>query len=217
VKLLYRAGYLFYKLIVGLTGGVRVYGREHLPATGSFLICANHCSLLDPPLVGVSIGREIGYVAKEELFKYPILRSILHRVNAIPVNRARLSRETIKAILNKLKTGRPVVLFPEGTRSRDGRLGRGKTGIGLLARLAGTPVVPALIENTRRWPRTYRRQHRLAVRFGPPLPPEWMTKVSRNRDGYRKIVDEIMARIRILHPDAGSAPCAAGRSNAIKT
>ncbi len=203
---LYWAGHTFYRVLFGLSGGVRVHGREHLPKNGAFLICANHCSLLDPPLIGTSMPMEIAYLAKKQLFKYPVLGSILRVVGAIPIDRSRLGRDTIRIMLRMLKAGRPMLLFPEGTRSRNGQFGEGKIGIGFLARMAGVAVVPTFIQNTWRWPRTWGRHHRIAVHFGAPLPAAWMTKVSRDKDGYQKIVAEIMDRIRILQSDAIGAP-----------
>lgn len=217
MNLLYRAGHTFYRVLFAFSGGVRVHGREHLPRDEAFLICANHCSLLDPPLIGTTLSVEIGYLAKKELFKYPVLASILRTVGAIPIDRSRLGRDTIRTVSRVLKTGRPMLVFPEGTRSRNGKLGEAKTGIGFLARMTGLAVVPAYIHNTRRWPRTIGRGKRIAVHFGPPLSAAWMAKVARDKAGYQKIADEIVDRIRIMQPDAIGVGNAGDQPGSVQT
>jgi 1-acyl-sn-glycerol-3-phosphate acyltransferase len=216
VNLLYRAGHSLYRVLFRVTGGVRVYGRECLPTTGAYLICANHCSLLDPPLIGSTFSREIGYLAKKELFKYPVLSSVLRAVGAVPVNRTRLGRDTVNSMVQTLKTGRPMVFFPEGTRSRTGKLGSAKLGVGFLARLTGVDAVPAFIRNTGRWPFTLRREYHISVHFGPPVSAEWMAKVPKDKAGYQKIADEIMDRIRILQSGAAGATFSTGQGMAVK-
>jgi len=213
----YRMSHTLCRLVFRLSGGIQVYGQEYLPSTGAFLICANHCSLLDPPLIGSTFHRQIGYLAKKELFKYPIFSSILRALGVVSVDRSRLEQETIKKVIDTLKIGRPMVIFPEGTRSRSGELGRAKVGVGFLARLAGVAVVPAFIRNTRRWPFTLRQKHRLMIRFGPQLNWEWMAKVPQGKEGYRKIADEIMDRIRMLQSGAVCPEQPAGLPESGKT
>ncbi len=210
---LYRLGWLTYRVFYGVFGGVRASGREHVPPEGSFLICANHRSLLDPPAVGCTFGRGIGYMAKKELFKKALFRWILLRVNAIPVDRERFGRDTMRAILKLVQRGIPVLIFPEGTRSKTGVIADAKPGIGFLARNAGVSVLPAFIENTDRWPKTFGRRRRMTIHYGELLPAEWIASAPAGREGYQKIADEIVGRIRTLQQRVVGAELPAGTAH----
>jgi len=205
MKILYRLGHTFYRVLFGLSGGIRIHGAEHIPQSGGFLICANHRSLLDPPAIGTVFKRAIGYLAKKELFAIPMFGKALPRVNAIPVDRDRLGKDTVKAIMHQVKSGVPVVVFPEGTRSRTGKLGEGKAGVGFLTKLVGAPVLPAYIQNTALWPRTWKKSQRMAIFFGKPIESEWIARIPRDKPGYQEIADEIIRRIRTLHKAATGA------------
>lgn len=210
MKPLYRLSRAVCRLVLDLGGGVRVFGTEHIPKSGTFLICANHSTVLDPPAMGISFGREIGFLAKKELYSNPLFGGLIRNVNAIPIDRSRLGKDTIVAIKSLLEAGLPVMVFPEGTRSRTGKMGQGKIGIGFLAREAGVPLLPAYLHNIRLWPRTWKRKNRMAVYFGPPIGPEWVAGVPAGKKGYREISDHIMERIRTLQQVAVKAGDRAG-------
>ena len=195
---LYRPGWLACRVFYKLFGGVRVVGRENLPPDGRFLICANHASLLDPPAVGLAFRSPIGYLAKKELFSIPLFGPLLRTVGAIPVDRSRLGKGTLDAIAYLLNTGIPVLVFPEGTRSRTGRLGRGKAGVGLLAREMAVPLVPTYVHGTRYWPRTWKKANRICVDFGLPIPAEWVAETAADKTGYQGIADRLMSEIQTL-------------------
>ncbi len=138
-------------------------GLEHLPR-GAFILASNHRSNLDPPCIGTAVPGAIWYFAKQELFSRPVLGWLIRRLNAIPVRRGRYDRRAIEGALRVLRTGRPLLLFPEGTRRKRPGLGRPRGGVALLARRAGVPVVPAWIEGTGSL-----RPGAIRVRFGPAL------------------------------------------------
>jgi 1-acyl-sn-glycerol-3-phosphate acyltransferase len=213
----YRLGWIFSRAFFALFGGLRVYGIENVPTSGAFLICANHCSLLDPPALGVCFRHEISYVAKKELHQWPVFGALLRRLSTIPIDRSRPSRQTINAITGVLATGRPLVIFPEGTRSRTGELGEAKTGIGFMARLAAVPILPAFIQNTCRWPWTFKKTSRMAIHFGSPIEAGWIAQISADKAGYRKIANEIMDRIRTQQAGATGADRSADSPTSIKT
>ena len=125
----------------------RYIGREKLPS-GPYLICANHRSWFDPPFVAIVIPREIGFLAKAELFSNPLFGKLIYAINARPIKRGVVDRAAIDHVLTHLKNDIPVLAFPEGTRSRDGLMKPPKPGIGMLARLAGVPVVPLYIKGS---------------------------------------------------------------------
>ena len=128
----------------------KTYGKEHLPAEGPVILAANHMSNWDPPLLATFLPRPVSYMAKIELFEHPIFGAAIRRCHAFPVKRGAADRGAIKAAINVLKQGRVLGLFPEGTRSKDGKLHKAEAGVGLLAAMSGAPVVPACIVGTDR-------------------------------------------------------------------
>ena len=183
---------------------VEVRGREHVPADGPLLLVSNHTSLLDPPLVGGAAPRELYFLAKEELFQVPVLGALLHRVNARPVKRDGSDGRALKAALKLLAEGRALLLFPEGTRRRDGRLGEGKPGAGMLAVVSGAPVVPVYVSGSARAlppGRAIPRPAKVSVHFGPPLHFKAADDEGR-KARYREAAQEMMRAIGQLrdHP-----------------
>ncbi|RMF84253.1 MAG: 1-acyl-sn-glycerol-3-phosphate acyltransferase [Nitrospirae bacterium] len=162
--------------------GVRVVGRRNLPDRGGVIVAANHVSNLDPPVVGCQIRRPHATPAKRELFRNPVAGAILRQWGGLPVDRRRPGAEVIERMVAVLRGGDAIVIFPEGTRSRDGRLGRFQRGIGLLALAARVPVVPCFVAGTRRaMPpgAALPRPGRVTVCFGTPLWPDEFTGLVR--------------------------------------
>ncbi len=146
----YKVGvYLLKPLFYGFLR-LKVVGRESIPREGGLIVAANHLSYLDPPLVGLSLWpyRKLHYVAKRELFKIPFLGFILRLVNAFPVKRGKPDRIAMERALRLLRKGEAVCIFPEGTRSINGRLQRPELGISLLVLRSGAPVLPIAVINT---------------------------------------------------------------------
>lgn len=151
---------------------LEVDGREHVPQAGPLLLVSNHVSLLDPPLVGGAAPRELYFLAKEELFRVPLLGGFIRALHARPVKRDGSDSRALKAALRLLGEGRALLVFPEGTRGVEGRLGEGKPGVGMLAVMSGAPVVPVHVSGSgRALPagRVLPRPARVRVRFGAPL------------------------------------------------
>jgi 1-acyl-sn-glycerol-3-phosphate acyltransferase len=155
---------------------VRVRGRENVPRRGGVLVASNHQSYLDPVLVGLGLNRQIHIMAREGLFRVPGFRRLIRSLNAFPVRRGASDREAVRRAVEILSSGRLLVMFPEGTRTRDGRLQKPKRGLNLLARKAGVPVVPALIDGAfEAWPahrRLFEVLRPVRVAFDRPLEPE---------------------------------------------
>lgn len=122
-----------------------VIGAENFPKDGGILLCANHIHALDPPVVGINSPRPVNFMAKEELFRIPVLKSILPGVNAFPVKRGMSDRDALRRAIKLLKDGQVVGLFPEGTRSKDGTLGKGFSGAGFFALRGEANVVPCAV------------------------------------------------------------------------
>ena len=182
-----------------LLWGLRVEGRENIPAAGPVLVTSNHISNLDPPIVACAVPREGGFAAKKELFTVPILGSWIKSLNSIPVDRARLSVGTLRALGEHLESGKALIFFPEGTRSRDGRLGEPRIGVGMLLAMYPVRVVPVYLEGTDTPLRSLFRRGRMRVVIGPSyvLPKEDQDPKGR-REGYRRNAKAVLDRIRGL-------------------
>jgi 1-acyl-sn-glycerol-3-phosphate acyltransferase len=179
---------------------LEVRGREHVPATGPALLVSNHVSVLDPPFVGGASPRELYFLAKEELFRVPLFGRLIHALHARPVRRDGSDGRALKTALKLLGENRAILLFPEGTRGVEGRLGEGKPGAGMLAVLSGAPVVPVCVSGTARAlppGRAFPRRARVGVSFGPPL----VFKAAgdeRRKERYREATEEMMRAIAQL-------------------
>lgn len=198
MKPLYRICWFIIRSFLVLYCRLQVKGKENIPSDGGMIIASNHIAAGDPPFVGSSLEREVYFLAKRELFRNPLLGTLIKNVNAIPVNRGVFDRKALARSEEILRKGFGLVLFPEGTRSKTGELGRGKPGIGMLARHAMVPIVPAYIKNSNRFLRLPFTGKRLTINFGEPLTPEWLSKISEDKGGFRAIVMEVMERIRLL-------------------
>ncbi len=140
----------FFFAIFSVVFRYRMTGKENLPAQGGYILAANHLSLWDPPLVATLVPAHIHYMAKQELFEIPILSPILRVLGVFPVKRASADRGAIRMAINLLQAGKVVGIFPEGTRSKTGRLQQPEAGLELIASLAKVPVIPVAIIGTNR-------------------------------------------------------------------
>ncbi len=160
---------LFVKPAILVYFRLRRLGREHIP-DGGVILAANHRSFLDPFAIGCCIGRPIYFVAKEELFKNPIVGWFLNCLGAFPVRRGHSDLESVATSLALLERGRAVVIFPEGTRIAEGSLGKPKRGVGRLALESGSPVVPIAVTGSERARDGWKiKPVRVHIRFGAPL------------------------------------------------
>src|SRR5690606_27525178 len=115
-------------------------GLENIPESGPVILCANHISNFDPPVVGIPVNRKVHYMAKQELFNIPGFGWLIHKLGAFPVKRGGVSKESIRLSIQLLKDGNVLGIFPEGTRKNAG--GMGKKGAAMLAIKAQATVIP---------------------------------------------------------------------------
>jgi 1-acyl-sn-glycerol-3-phosphate acyltransferase len=184
-----------------------VYDRHRVPLEGPVILAANHASFLDPPLVGAGLPRAISYLARQSLFKYPGIGWLLRSWNAVPVDREGGGGAGLKAILNRLLAGGGIILFPEGTRSPDGKLHPPQSGIGLTVIKSKAPVVPVRVFGTHEaWGRHRKlpRPRRVAVRYGEALNFEALRTEAetcgkaRLKEIYQEVAEQIMRDIAKL-------------------
>ena len=198
---------------------LRVEGVERLPASGSFILAANHHNYLDGVVLGVAAPRPIAFLVMPRVFRATPLHPPFHRhIGSIPVNLERPDPGAIKRVLRVLDAGRVVGIFPEGPFSQEGRLVRGQPGVALIALRAGVPVVPAAIEGTFEALRARRfyvpRRYPLSVRFGEPLYFGRSRHQPIARSEREDVTRRIMSEIASLLSTAPEPAAAAGRAGA---
>jgi 1-acyl-sn-glycerol-3-phosphate acyltransferase len=170
---------------------LEMHGLENIPREGGVLLASNHVSLMDPPVVGCCMPRDIFFFAKEELFRYFGFGWLIRHLNAFPVRRFEHDIGAFKHAQRLLENGKALILFPEGHRSKTGELGKPKAGAGMLACKAQVPVVPIYVENTR-----YIKQFKkIRVYCGPCL---FMPKEAMESRNYQAFSEQIMAAIAEL-------------------
>ncbi len=205
---IYRASWNVTRLLFSVWFRWRVFNPERVPAVGPVVLAANHASFADPPLIGSAVERPVNFLARDTLFHTPVFGWLIRQYNAVPVDRAG-GGAGLKAILDRLHAGGCILLFPEGTRTRDGRLQSAKSGIGLTVIKSDALVVPVRVCGSfeaygrHHWlPRPYR----VAIRFGEAMPfTELRAEAAtcakpRLKAIYQEAADQIMAAIARLEP-----------------
>ena len=207
----YHLGWSLFRVMYATYFRWRVFNPERVPLTGPVILASNHASFLDPPLVGSGLHRGINYLARESLFRYPGVGWLLRKWNSVPVDRDGGGAAGLKAILDRLLAGGAIILFPEGTRTKDGSLQPARSGIGLTAIKSSAVVVPVRVFGTyEAYGRHIKipRPHQVSVKYGRPMMFEKLraeaktcTK-ARLKEIYQEVANEIMAAIAKLEPCA---------------
>jgi 1-acyl-sn-glycerol-3-phosphate acyltransferase len=170
----------------------QVVGAEHIPKEGPVILCANHISLWDPPLLGAGIERQVHFMAKEELFRIPVISFFIKKFGAFPVKRGAGDRNAIRTALKLLEEGKIFGIFPEGTRSKTGEPGAGMTGVAMFALKSNAAVIPVAIVGP------YKLFRPIKIVYGQPI------DLSEQRDGkggseaLKETTDLIMRHIKEL-------------------
>ncbi|HWW01147.1 MAG TPA: lysophospholipid acyltransferase family protein [Candidatus Acidoferrum sp.] len=206
---IYFLGWISFRALYRFYFGWRAYNAERVPLSGPVILASNHASFLDPPLVGSGVRRGINYLARENLFRFPVLGWILRRWQVVPVDREGGGAKGLKAILDRLLAGGAIILFPEGTRSRDGKLQPARSGVGLTVIKSSAPVIPVRVFGTyeaygrhMRFP----RPRRVAVKYGRPMLFEALRTEAKTcakprlKEIYQETADEILGAIAALGP-----------------
>jgi cytidylate kinase len=171
-------------------------GTENVPTDGSNIFASNHRSYGDPIFVALMTRVPISYMAKEELFHQNIFFTLLIKAwGAFPVTRGTGDTAVIDTSIEKLESGRNLLLFPEGTRSKDGKVGKGKTGVALIAAVAQTDVIPVGINFEGE---KLGLRKKIVVRYGKPISPAALGVTDASSKNLKKIKKEIMDSITDL-------------------
>jgi len=180
---------------------VCVEGRENIPKQGSFIIASNHESHLDPPTVSISVPQIVHFMARDDLFEVRFLKSLLKKIAVYPIKRGQQDLKAVKDSLRKLKEGKVIALFPEGSRTEGPGLGEPALGIGMLAAHSGAPVLPIFLKGTGKalpkraksikfWP--------VKVYIGKPLKFEKCKEASKRKEAYKEFSNRVMKSISYL-------------------
>lgn len=193
--------------LLWLVGPGEIHGLERVPHGGAYLLVANHASNLDPPFIGATVGhgtgRVIHFMAKTEIRRWPVVGFLAAASGVIFVRRGEGDRNAQRLAMGALRGGSPIAMFPEGTRSRDGKLREPKAGAALLATRAGVPILPVGISGTHRiFPGRSRFPHRsrVTIRVGASFTLDHQAEGPLDRDRLRGDTDRIMQAIAELLP-----------------
>ena len=172
-------------------------GRDNIPQKGNFIMVSNHGSLLDPPLLGHALGRNISFMAKAELFKIPFLGFVIRACGAYPVKRGIADKNTIQTACNKLSSNKCIGIFIDGTRQKNGRVNKPKQGAALLAFKNQTLLLPVAIVNSHkliRFKYFIPIFSKIVIKVGKPLlPPQ-----SSSRDDLSSVTINLQENINNL-------------------
>ncbi|HUU54038.1 MAG TPA: lysophospholipid acyltransferase family protein [Armatimonadota bacterium] len=180
-----------------------VAGREHIPDGGGVLLIANHTSYADPPIAGPACRRPVNFMAKSELFRIPLLSAFIRRTHAFPVQRGAADQPALRRAVRLLQRGNVLLIFPEGTRSPDGRLQPFEPGAAFIALASGAAVVPMGIDGADRLlPRgkPILLPGKLRVRFGPAVDLSPFRGRRRTREILQQACDHMHAAVAALLP-----------------
>lgn len=189
---LYKVGYVVVSALFKGLFKIKVIGKEKFPKDEGVLLCSNHISNFDPPLVGISCPREIHFMAKAELFKVPVLKGLLPKINAFPVRRGMSDKQALRTGMQLLNDKKVLGLFPEGTRNKTGEIGKGFAGAGFFALRTNAKIVPCAIIGP------IKLFHSIKVVFGDPIDFE---QYRNEKISAQEATDVIMEKIQQLYEE----------------
>ncbi|MBV6458703.1 MAG: hypothetical protein HONBIEJF_01839 [Fimbriimonadaceae bacterium] len=203
-------------LALGAFGGMRTTGRENVPPDGPLIVAPVHFSNLDPPVVACAVVREISFMAKEELFKVPILGPWIRSLRAFPLKRGGQDMEALRKAISLLEEGKALLVFPEGTRGDGVNLGKLNTGIAVMAKRTGAKVLPIGIAGTHgmlprgsKWP----KRGRIRVVIDRPIHYEEIAAGLPDKEGRAKFMAHLAERLIECTAAAGQTLRIAGSAS----
>ncbi len=184
------------RLIIKLRFKVRYIGAENIPQEGGLIIASNHIHMLDPMIIALGIKkRQLHFMAKKELWNNPIVAWAFTKVNGFPIDRGGADSKSIKHAIEVAKSGYILGIFPEGTRSKDGKIGKGKRGAAMIASQAKCGILPVSVYNDS----GLKRRSKYTVRFGELIPYEQLgLSEEASKEEQIACTDMIMEKITEL-------------------
>ena len=185
---LYYLGKFLFKWMFILFYRCKSSGQENIPNDTGIIIAPNHMSFFDPPLAGCFMKRALFFMAKQELFSVPVLGFLIKRTNAFPVKRGMQDMSAFRNAFTLLENKKALLMFPEGTRSKTGELGKARAGVGMVACNCQVPIIPVKIVNTN----NMKKFKRIEIKYGKPIyPPKEHTK-----EDYLKLAQQVLDEIK---------------------
>jgi len=180
-----------------------VVGRQHVPKTGGLIVASNHLNNADPPMIARAVGRPVVFMAKKEMLAIPVVGTLFRWWGTFPVRRGEADIAALRVAQEVVRGGDALMMFPEGTRSRTGGLGKGHPGTALIALRTGAPVLPVAITGTEgiRWPSFFvkpRSVRHIRVVIGEPFRLERTGRV--DTEAVTRATEQIMRRVAELLP-----------------
>ncbi|OHB55940.1 MAG: hypothetical protein A2Y12_15245 [Planctomycetes bacterium GWF2_42_9] len=178
------------------------FNTHYVPDEGAFLLLSNHQSFLDPMINADPLKRQCCFAARDSLFTIPVFGPMVHSFNAIPIKRGQADLTAMKLFLEKLRDGYGLVLYPEGTRTENGKIAEMKAGFGLLARKANVPIIPSVIDGAFEcWPRQQKlfSRGKIYVTYGEPIPASKVAEMGDREFAHylTQILREMQRELRL--------------------
>jgi len=205
MTIVYNIFYNLAKFLARFFFTMRVVHPERMIEEGPLILAVNHASYFDPPLAGICSRRGVFYLARSTLLKWPFFGPLFPAMNVIPVERDGNDMNALREVIKKVKEGNGVVLFPEGTRSKDGQLQPARAGIGLIISKTRAPVLPMRIFGAHEaFPKGSKgmRFTEITVVIGEPLYFTAEDVVPASRETYQRLSDRVMEAIAKLTPES---------------
>ncbi len=181
---------------------VTIINRHKIPKQGRFIMCCNHLSYVDPVIIASYSPRYTYFMAKKELFSVSFLSNLVTYLNAFPLNRDAMDRKSFKISLKVLKNNNILGLFPEGSRSKDGTVGEGKKGMGLISILSDAPIIPIAISGSNKIiQKPHKRAYfpKIKIIIGDVIDTKKIVAENERKEAIQLIVSETMDSIKKLH------------------
>ncbi|MCX6970542.1 MAG: lysophospholipid acyltransferase family protein [Verrucomicrobia bacterium] len=201
MTIVYNIFYNLAKLLARVFFCMRIVHPERMVESGPLILAVNHSSFFDPPLAGICSRRGVYYLARKTLLKWPFFGPLFPAMNVIPVERDGNDMSALREVIKKIKEGNGVVLFPEGTRSKDGNIQPARAGIGLVIAKTGAPVLPMRIFGAYdAFPKNAKGLHfpQITVVIGEPIHFSRKDMASATRETYQMLSDRVMEAITAL-------------------
>lgn len=182
---------------------LKIFGMKNIPKEGGLLIASSHQSYLDPPLLSAASSRPVHFMARKTLFKNWLFGWLIRALHAHPVERGESDTQGIRKIIEILRDGNVTIMFPEGTRTKDGSLGQLKPGVVMLAQRANVPILPAVVFGAyEAWPRNkkfFRLFRRISVCFGRPIYISDYENNGDKKDLYQRVTADLFAQMKEMY------------------